>query len=397
MPGVARRDKPLKASGAFSDLDGVTLSGLTSGDILVHDGSDFVNTKALVGTYTLTGTLTATDLTTTDDVTVGDDLIVTGLATIGETLSVTGNATLQGAATVGTTLGVTGAATLSSTLSVAGLLSGAGFSFSGNGTIAGTLGVTGASTLGALSATTLSTSGLATLASLSVTGTTTLNDQLTVNAALTAGAISGSSVGSSGDVTVGATLEGPAWDLSRSAPTITFATTTNDDTLLFTGNTDIGAGQITRNMLALDAAAAGGVLVYSEGTLELSVLTGNVLVANAIEIDGDLNHDGSNVGFFGIAPVARAAAYTQTFATADRTHAARTSAAITVTYTTDDPAITPDAALTIADGDTPTVNELLEYCEELNDQLAKTRADLADSAELLNAVVDDLQAYGLLQ
>lgn len=40
-------------------------------------------------------------------------------------------------------------------------------------------------------------------------------------------------------------------------------------------------------------------------------------------------------------------------------------AEIVVTYTSNDPTITPDAAITVANGTTPTVAELLEFCEEL--------------------------------
>jgi hypothetical protein len=36
--------------------------------------------------------------------------------------------------------------------------------------------------------------------------------------------------------------------------------------------------------------------------------TGNIRVVGNAEIDGDLNHDGSNVGFYGAAPVAQHAA-----------------------------------------------------------------------------------------
>lgn len=37
----------------------------------------------------------------------------------------------------------------------------------------------------------------------------------------------------------------------------------------------------------------------------------------------------------------------------------------TLTYSANDPGITPDGAVTIADGSTPTVAELLEFCEEI--------------------------------
>lgn len=40
-------------------------------------------------------------------------------------------------------------------------------------------------------------------------------------------------------------------------------------------------------------------------------------------------------------------------------------AEITITYTSNDPGITPDGAVTVADGSTPTVAELLELCEEI--------------------------------
>lgn len=39
---------------------------------------------------------------------------------------------------------------------------------------------------------------------------------------------------------------------------------------------------------------------------------------------------------------------------------------MTITYTSNDPSITPNGAITVADGSTPTVAELLEFCEELN-------------------------------
>lgn len=45
-----------------------------------------------------------------------------------------------------------------------------------------------------------------------------------------------------------------------------------------------------------------------------------VLLTGEVEIDGALNHDGSTVGFFGVAPAARAAAYTLTNVTTDRTY-----------------------------------------------------------------------------
>lgn len=54
----------------------------------------------------------------------------------------------------------------------------------------------------------------------------------------------------------------------------------------------------------------------------------------------------------------------------------------TFTYTTDDPGITAGDSVTIADGDTPTVAELLEMGEDL--------------AAKVNAILAALRAHGLI-
>ena len=52
---------------------------------------------------------------------------------------------------------------------------------------------------------------------------------------------------------------------------------------------------------------------------------GNILCGAALEIDGDLNHDGANAGFRGSAPVALSAAYTPTNVTTDRAYDANST------------------------------------------------------------------------
>lgn len=54
--------------------------------------------------------------------------------------------------------------------------------------------------------------------------------------------------------------------------------------------------------------------------------------------------------------------------TANGTQAAAVDLVV-ITYTANDPSIVPDAAVTIADGATPTVNELLELVVELQAQV----------------------------
>lgn len=56
----------------------------------------------------------------------------------------------------------------------------------------------------------------------------------------------------------------------------------------------------------------------------------------------------------------------------------------TVAYTTDDPGITPDGTLTIADGDAATVTRA-EYNELAEETAAK-----------INAILDVLEAHGLM-
>jgi len=94
---------------------------------------------------------------------------------------------------------------------------------------------------------------------------------------------------------------------------------------------------------------------------------------------------GVQIGFFAVTPVARAAALTQAYATADRTLSAYTSDPESSAYTGIDNAQagTPYAQLT-------DLNALRTAYENL-------RAFAEDLAQFVNALVDDLQSYGLEQ
>jgi hypothetical protein len=76
--------------------------------------------------------------------------------------------------------------------------------------------------------------------------------------------------------------------------------------------------------------------------------------------------------------------------------AAITAASITITYTTDDPGITPDNGITIADGDTISALETLTAIEELVAQLIKTNADVLAVRTQLAAALDVLEEHGLM-
>lgn len=184
MAGFTRRSKPLKAAVDFDEITSVSITNPADGDLLVYETSTglWENKKALTGNYTLAGLLTA------DDVTVSDALIVGGNSSLAGDLSVVGNLT-AGSITVGAvniaSLAVSGNTVLSGTLSVAGALTGAGFSFSGAGTVTGDL------TLGD---------------DLTVTDDATIGGDLLVAGSLFGAAIYGTDGAFSGSVSVGSGL-----------------------------------------------------------------------------------------------------------------------------------------------------------------------------------------------
>lgn len=106
----------------------------------------------------------------------------------------------------------------------------------------------------------------------------------------------------------------------------------------------------------------------------------NVFLKNDLHIGHNLVHEGTGVGFYGVAPVTRPAALTQTYSTADRTLSAYTPNTQGTAYTG-----AADGEAKLAD-----LNALRVAYENL-------RAFVEDLAQHHNAVVDDLQAYGLEQ
>lgn len=102
----------------------------------------------------------------------------------------------------------------------------------------------------------------------------------------------------------------------------------------------------------------------------------------AMTWDGDTG--GLKLGFYGGTPVAKAAAYTQTYSTADRTLAAYTSDTESVAYTGIDNAQAGTVYATVADLDA------------LRTAYENLRAFVEDLAQHHNAVVDDLQALNLV-
>lgn len=162
------------------------------------------------------------------------------------------------------------------------------------------------------------------------------------------------------------------------------------------------------NVLYVDASAntvqVGAVTASDSAKFYVS---GKLSTSGEAEINGDLNHDGSNVGFYGISPAARPSAYTQTYSTVTRTHSNPTASVLTDnsggTANTTVQALTnpADAPLT-ADAlrDDLVANLIPELRNNIADLTAQINAliiDLANAKQVLNQVIDDHQSNGLLQ
>jgi len=108
-----------------------------------------------------------------------------------------------------------------------------------------------------------------------------------------------------------------------------------------------------------------------DGSAQLKNGAGTLLIEAA---------DGSKLGFYGVTAVVRPTAYTQTYSTASRTHAAYTSDPESSAYTG------------AADGEAKLVdlNALRVAYENL-------RVAYESTSQVLNQLLDDLQANGLLQ
>lgn len=115
---------------------------------------------------------------------------------------------------------------------------------------------------------------------------------------------------------------------------------------------------------------------------EAETFSAKVTFSSEVEIDGALNHDGTTAGFYGVTPTTRPTAYTQTYATADKTHANATQTAVATTGAT---AVTPNGYTTAA------------QANDIVTQLNNARADILDLKQLVNSLIDDLQALGLIQ
>lgn len=109
------------------------------------------------------------------------------------------------------------------------------------------------------------------------------------------------------------------------------------------------------------------------------------------------------ISAFTATPVARPAAYTQTYSTADKTHANLTATSIAAAVPAAAPAggtgATAGAYDTAANRDLAitTINDLRTHAIEMDLDYEALLVDLTDLKQLVNSVIDDLQAEGWLQ
>jgi hypothetical protein len=150
-------------------------------------------------------------------------------------------------------------------------------------------------------------------------------------------------------------------------------------------------------------------LIYCDGTNVVDAISHllALLVTGTLEIDGALDHDGTTAGFFGVTPTTRPTAYTQTYATADKTHANPTSAVLTDnTGGAADTTLTTLSTLTDSPATADALRdelvtlwlpEIENNFADLAAQVNALRVDLLDLKQLANSIIDDGQALGLLQ
>lgn len=163
----------------------------------------------------------------------------------------------------------------------------------------------------------------------------------------------------------------------------------------------------TSSAIARQAVGADNKPLVAEAAQTNGLRYGGKILVDEAEIDADLNHDGNNVGFYNVTPVARPSAYTQTYSTATRTHSNPTASALTdnsggsantTIQAMPDPADTPLTADILRDD--LVANFILGVRNNIADLTAQVNAlivDLANLKQVVNQVIDDHQANGLLQ
>lgn len=130
-----------------------------------------------------------------------------------------------------------------------------------------------------------------------------------------------------------------------------------------------------------DGDTLSGDMTLSDGVdLILGSTTGTKIGTSATQ----------KLGFFGATPIVQGTAFTQTYSTYSHTHAAMTAAALT-----NNTLETPTHTLA-RQGSTYSQVTINQAISSLCDAIEEVRADQLNTAKCLNALIDDLQALGLV-
>jgi hypothetical protein len=162
-----------------------------------------------------------------------------------------------------------------------------------------------------------------------------------------------------------------------------------DGKLVFgpSGSQDTNLYRVGANSLKTDDAFTVSLALTANGGLTLADATDITIGTGTGTKIGQTT---SKISFYGATPVSRSAAYTQTYATTTRTHSNPTATALTDAFGTADG--------TIADvGAAFSQATLNNNFQDVSTAINAAIVDIANVKQLVNSVIDDLQANGLLQ
>lgn len=193
--------------------------------------------------------------------------------------------------------------------------------------------------------------------------------------------------------------------LGFASSTTTFTgdvTMSNGKDIIFSGTTGQCQILVTDNLasaLVIGEGSNAYITIITTDSSEAVQFSKQITLADAVNIVVDTT-TGTKIGtattqklgFFNATPVVQRSAYTQTYSTADKTHANPTAVALT-----DNSGGTANTTIQALSDGTTYANDVAAIRNNFADLAASDNAiivDLADLKQLVNSVIDDLQALG---
>lgn len=209
------------------------------------------------------------------------------------------------------------------------------------------------------------------------------------------GAGSGTSAGGAASVTGGASGSGATGNGGAASIVGGAAASTNGSGGAVAGTGGVATGTGTGGAVTLTGGASAGAS-GTGGSINLASGAATGGTEGAVNVQTVAT---GKLGFFGATAVTQASAYTQTYATADKTHANLTATAHTYPGSGNMFDATPADLLINVRTDTVgnAVADIVVNEKSIADNLNQAIADITDVKQLVNSIIDDLQAYGLVQ